>query len=298
MNGLSFIEALEKKARMYAGNARKVYESNREVCDWLFNPLARWAHKAYGDQVFEYAAKGYVEYCVNISKAQRNYELEGKYASDKLDEIVESVYKNESYMTPYMWAAILIYGFWESMISHLVLFREEFLNNLPEGARLIEFACGHGVLGLISVEHRADITLAGYDISPSAIAIASKLSIHSGHEKSVSFEVQDILNRNIQEDHEKYDGVISAMLAEHLKDPEPLFNSINYVLKPGGKVYFSTALESAQPDHIYEFNRESAPILMAEKHGFRVSRLVSDAGARRPGDKYLPRALAMILEKN
>ena len=57
-------------------------------------------------------------------------------------------------------------------------------------------------------------------------------------------------------------------------------------------IFFSTALESAQRDHTFEFHRESEVIEMAEEVGLRVTRLVSDAGTPAPGGRFLPRALA------
>ena len=73
------------------------------------------------------------------------------------------------------------------------------------------------------------------------------------------------------------------MLAEHLEDPRPLFQVIAHHLADDGLVFFSTALESAQRDHTFEFHHESEPVKMAEEVGLRVVRLVSDAGNPVPG---------------
>ena len=56
-----FLEALERKAKMFARSARANFEANRELCSWLLNPLARWAESAYGSSVFDVAARGYAE---------------------------------------------------------------------------------------------------------------------------------------------------------------------------------------------------------------------------------------------
>ena len=60
-------------------------------------------------------------------------------------------------------------------------------------------------------------------------------------------------------------------------------------------VYFSTALESPQRDHVFEYNQESEPLRMAENAGLRVAKLVSDASAVPPGTRFLPSSTAMIL---
>ncbi len=93
-----------------------------------------------------------------------------------------------------------------------------------------------------------------------------------------------------------YQGIISAMLAEHLPTPKPLFDSLAAQTAPRGLVFFSTALESAQRDHVFEFHRESEPLRMAEACGLRVLRLVSDASTTPPQARFVPRATAMVLQ--
>jgi hypothetical protein len=86
------------------------------------------------------------------------------------------------------------------------------------------------------------------------------------------------------------------MLAEHLPTPKPLFDSLGAQTAPQGLVFFSTALESAQRDHVFEFHHESEPLRMAEESGLRVLRLVSDASATAAQTRFVPRATAMILQ--
>ena len=93
-----------------------------------------------------------------------------------------------------------------------------------------------------------------------------------------------------------YQGIISAMLAEHLPTPQPLFDSLAAQTAPQGLVFFSTALESAQRDHVFEFHRESEPLSMAEAAGFRAVRMVSDASTTAPNARFVPRATAMLLQ--
>ena len=294
-DGRDFIRSLETNAKMLAPAARATFEANQGLCSWLLDPLARWAEAAYGDRAFEDAAKGYAKYCLGVWKAQQLYEKNGRYTTEGLPELMSEVYAHEGYMVPYMWAAILIYPFWPSMISHIAMYRDEFLKAVPTGSKVLELASGHGVLGLLAAETRKDIQVDGFDISPPAVAVANRLRAASGLDGRVSFEVKDALK--LTGERGKYQGIIAAMLAEHLQDPRPLFASIAHHLAPDGIVFFSTALESAQRDHTYEFHFESEPLKMAEEVGLRVTRLVSDAGQPAAGGRFLPRALAMILRK-
>src|SRR5580700_9712496 len=290
---------MDRKAKMFARSARATFNANRELCTWLMNPLARWAEAAYGSAVFDAAARGYAEYCVGVAKAQKIYESAGKYTPESMPEIISGVYEDEGYMVPYMWAAILIYPFWTSMVSHIAMFRDDFVRRLPRNATVRELAAGHGVLSLLAAEERPDIQIEGTDISPPAVAVANRLLAVSGHAGRVKFIVKDALKADGRADDPASDGkcqgIISGMLAEHLSDPRPLFKAISRQISQDGLVFLSTALESPQRDHVFEYNQESQPLLMAETAGLRVSRLVSDASAVPPGSRFLPRATAMIL---
>ncbi|MGA3006709.1 MAG: class I SAM-dependent methyltransferase [Opitutaceae bacterium] len=293
----AFLEAMDRKARMLAPGARATVAANQELCSWLLDPLARWAEAAYGDKAFDEAAQGYAKYCYGVAQAQQIYERAGRYSPEAMPEIMSGVYEDEGYMVPYMWAAILIYAFWPSMVNHLALFRNNFLRRLPKNARVIELACGHGVLSLLAAEERPDIQVEGVDISPPAIAVADRLLPVSGHSGRVKFATRDALQTDGSASQTNYQGIISAMLAEHLPDPKPLFSAMGRMVSKDGLVYFSTAIESPQRDHVYEYNQESQPMQMAEAAGLRASWLVSDAGRALPGNRFLPRATAMILHR-
>jgi 2-polyprenyl-3-methyl-5-hydroxy-6-metoxy-1,4-benzoquinol methylase len=291
-----FLSAMKRRAKMLAPGAIATFEANREVCSWLLDPLARWAEAAYGEKVFDDAALGYARYCIGVAQAQKIYERNGKYTPEAMPEIVSGVYEDESYMVPYMWAAILIYAFWPSMIGHLLMFRDQFLRCLPANANVLELASGHGVLSLLAAEERRDIHVDGFDISPPAVAVANRLLAVSGHSGRVSFTVRDAIQVEASDTARRYDGIISAMLAEHLIHPKPLFAALLKQVSPNGLVFFSTALESAQRDHVFEYHHESEPLVMAEEAGLRAARLISDGSTTASGARFLPRATAMILE--
>jgi 2-polyprenyl-3-methyl-5-hydroxy-6-metoxy-1,4-benzoquinol methylase len=297
VDGNAFLGAMDRKAKFLAPAARATVASNQELASWLLDPLARWAFAAYGEQVFEDAARGYAKYCMGVAKAQQVYEQAGEYTPEALPEITSEVYEDEGYMVPYMWAAILIYPFWPSMIHHLALYRDSFVKALAPNAKVVEIAAGHGVMGLMAAEERSDISVEGIDISPPAVAVANRILKASGHTGRVTFKVKNALDIEQEGSRGQYQGIIAAMLAEHLEDPRPLFRAISHLLAEDGIVFFSTAIESAQRDHVYEFNQESEPLKMAEDAGLRVTRLVSDASAPPVGARFLPRATAMILRR-
>lgn len=293
----SFLAAMDRKAKMFAPAARATVEAERALSSWLLDPLARWADAAYGDRAFDEAAKGYAKYCLGVWKSQQLYEQVGRYTPEQRADLIAEVYEDEGYMVPYMWAAILIYPFWPSMINHLELFRDYFLKAVPSGGKVLELASGHGVLSLLAAETRPDLRMEGFDISPPAVAVANRLREVSGHAERVMFQVRNALDLSLTGTRATYQGIIAAMLAEHLDDPRPLFRVLEHHLADNGLAFFSTALESAQRDHTFEFHSESEPLKMAEEVGLRVTRLVCDAGTPVPGGRFLPRALGMILRR-
>ncbi len=137
-----FLGALDRKAKPLAAGARATFEANKELCSWLLNPLARWAQAAYGDKVFDDAACGYARYCFGVAQAQKVYERAGRYTPEGMPEIMSGVYEDEGYAVPYMWAAILIYALWPSMIEHIAMLRDEFFRRLPRNASVLELASG------------------------------------------------------------------------------------------------------------------------------------------------------------
>ncbi|MBS0366470.1 MAG: class I SAM-dependent methyltransferase [Proteobacteria bacterium] len=294
-NAESFLNALERRAKLLAPGAIATFQANRELCSWLLDPLARWTEAAYGAKAFDDAALGYARYCLAVAQAQRIYERAGKYTPEAMAQITADVYDDEGYMVPYMWAAVLIYAFWPAMVPHLAMFRDEFLRRLPRGATVLELASGHGVFSLLVAEDRPDIRVTGVDISAPAVTVAQRLLSASGHDSRVSFSVRGAISAEETAPAARYDGIISMMLAEHMPEPRPLFGALARQVSRDGLVFFSTALESAQRDHVYEFHCESEPLRMAEESGLRVWRLVSEASTLTGPARFLPRATAMLL---
>ena len=138
--GKKFLDELAASARMMASTAQRTCADHPDECAFLLDPLARWSEGAFGERIFTKAAQGYARYCLHVAQAQRRYEQNGKYTPENLDEIIERVYDDPEYMVPYMWAAVLIYAFWPSMVDHIGLFREQFLRRLPKHPRSSSWA--------------------------------------------------------------------------------------------------------------------------------------------------------------
>lgn len=294
-SGEKFLNALEKAAAFFAPNAIQCVRQFPDDAFWLLDPLAKWSEAAYGPEIFTKAAEGYAAYSKDVMARQRVYEKTATFNQDDQHTIDQAVYESEEYMIPYMWAAVLIYAFWPNMINHIEMFRDQFIRQVKPEGKVVELGCGHGVLGLLALHERPDLKVEGYDISPHAIAIARKLSKASALEGRAQHTILNIFELRDDLKHTA-DGIICAMLAEHLQNPKPLLDSLANMLKPGGLCFFSTALESAQKDHTYEFHHESEVLQMLEASGLRVKSMVSNGLPMQPFQSYQPRALAAIVE--
>ena len=125
-------------------------------------------------------------------------------------------------------------------------------------------------------------------MSASAIDIAVRLREASGLGDRVSFAVQDATKLDPNSAEDSYDGIIIAMLVEHVLDPKPLVAAVKRNLAPQGIVFFSTAIESPQRDHVYEFHWESEVIRLAEENGLRARAMVSNGSRSQPEATFRP----------
>ena len=55
--GKAFLDALDRKAKLFAGSARANCDANDELCSWILDPLATWAEAAYGASVITESAR-------------------------------------------------------------------------------------------------------------------------------------------------------------------------------------------------------------------------------------------------
>ena len=191
-----------------------------------------------------------------------------------LPDVISEVYEDEGYMVPYMWAAILIYPFWPSMVNHIAMYRDEFVKALPAEARVLELASGHGVLSLLAAQERTDLRLEGLDISPPAVAVANRLLAVLGHASRVKVRGKRRSRRGTRRCRGRLsrdycrDALQSIWRIQGLSSkPSPAF------FRKTGRVFFSTAIESAQRDHLYEFNHESQVVKLAKTRAFASSDL-------------------------
>ena len=260
--------------------------------------LLRWAVAAYGEDVLDEAADGFVDLSTDINLRQARYEREGRYRNQTFKEVYEAHYTNDATMRSYLWGSYLSNVLWAHHVDLTCFYMDRFVKRIPATSRIVEVAPGHGTWGLLALNALPEATLEGYDISPEAIVMAKALSEKGCMTGSrAHFHERDALALSVLP-HASADAFICNMLVEHLEQPQVVFDVAANVLVPSGKGYISGALTAAQVDHIFEFRNESELVLMAEKAGLRVLEARSNAPARTlKNAKFTPRSMALIVQK-
>lgn len=115
--------------------------------------------------------------------------------------------------------------------------RLEWINNLAPlaGKKVIDIGCGGGILAESMAKRNAQVT--GIDLSEKALKVADLHSLESGVQvRYEKITAEDIAKREAGQ----YDVVTCMEMLEHVPDPSSVIRACASLVKPGGKVFFST----------------------------------------------------------
>jgi 2-polyprenyl-6-hydroxyphenyl methylase/3-demethylubiquinone-9 3-methyltransferase len=103
------------------------------------------------------------------------------------------------------------------------------------GKAVVDIGCGGGILAESMAKKGAQVT--GIDLSEKALKVADLHSLESGVQ--VNYELiaaEDLAAR----EPARYDIVTCMEMLEHVPDPASIVHACAMLVKPGGKVFFST----------------------------------------------------------
>lgn len=103
------------------------------------------------------------------------------------------------------------------------------------GQRLIDVGCGGGILAEAMAQRGATVT--GIDMGEAPLAVARLHQLESGVEVTY---LQSTAEEQASAEPESYDIVCCLEMLEHVPDPGSVIKACADMIKPGGKLYFST----------------------------------------------------------
>lgn len=103
------------------------------------------------------------------------------------------------------------------------------------GKRVVDVGCGGGILSESMAGRGADVT--GIDLGEKALKVAQLHKLESGAKVDYRLVSVEAL---ADEQPESFDAVTCMEMLEHVPDPGAVIAACARLVKPGGKVFFST----------------------------------------------------------
>ena len=293
-----FLDAFRKQAPLFYKSVARTESNHPELFRELGSVMLDWARNAIGDSWKEQLIKGYMTFVVDVNKCQNQYEVTGRYPSSSYSEVAARTYHNAGFMSRYHWGVYASLFAWEHHLLLYEFFKKQFLaeivlvNDRPVA---LDLGCGSGIWSALLLNKSPAFRSDMVDISRTTVDLTRKFMQVAGFGGKVDVRCEDAMAFH---GNTRYDAGMSCFLLEHLETPEKLLANLCNNLHLGAKAFISAALTAAESDHIFEFKRESEIILLCEEAGFRVLSTLSVAPDRGTlGERYLPRSMALILQK-
>jgi 2-polyprenyl-6-hydroxyphenyl methylase/3-demethylubiquinone-9 3-methyltransferase len=103
------------------------------------------------------------------------------------------------------------------------------------GKRVVDVGCGGGILSESMAQRGAEVT--GIDLGEKALKVAQLHKLESGAEVDYRLVSVEALAAELPE---SFDVVTCMEMLEHVPDPEAIVTACARLVKPGGRVFFST----------------------------------------------------------
>lgn len=242
-------------------------------------------------------ASSYSWMCREIIKEQIYFKKYGKYRYKSLDEVLEKVYNDQTYMRKYMIGVGISQVLWR---NHHLMYRF-WLNQLrnSQGQSYLEIGVGHGMFFKTALSLDTYRSYIGLDISPISLAMTADLINSCTNKAKAQMILQDALETDRYD--EQADFVTMGEVLEHVEQPQLLINKVYKMLRKGGRAYISTCANAPVIDHIYLFNTidEIRELLYAA--GFTLLDDIAISNDNIPEDRWIPEkaniSYAAIIQK-
>ncbi|MEY2160818.1 MULTISPECIES: class I SAM-dependent methyltransferase [unclassified Rhodanobacter] len=242
-------------------------------------------------------AEAYNTITLDTLREQVYFQRNGRYRYSRFDEVAGHVYHNPLYMRKYMYGLAITAYFWA---NHREIYRYfEMVIPRRQGGRYLEVGPGHGLFFLQAMALSRYESYEGIDISETSLEMTRSLLSRQEHRDSNRWVLQcgDFLAAN--ELVGPYDAVVIGEVLEHVERPDLFLMRIQSLIRPGGFVFVTTAVNAPAVDHIYLFRTVAEVEHMAITCGLNVvDKLVTGypgCSIQETEQRRLPINLALVL---
>ncbi len=263
----------------------------------LAEPALEIARAYLGEGYEKVLIDGYYTFVVDVNRSQQAYEKDGHYLHSSFQEVYESAYGDDDFMRLYHWGVFTTTFAWRHHLRIYGMFRDKFLSRLDPASEgtLIDLGSGSGIWHLLAHRKVPGWSMTAVDISPLSVQTSREMIGNWDPAAKIEYVCDDATKHKLKS---PADAGVCCFLLEHLESPPSLLKNLSDNLKEGGYAFVTGALTAAEHDHIYEYVRESELLLHAEEAGLRVISAESfDSGRTPRSQKYLPRSMAMLMQK-
>ncbi len=242
---ISFIAELSPMQGRFVGHSVSLINSEDKA--ELASLVDFYSGQGISDQNI---AKSYLTIVEDTLAEQIYFRKNKKYRYSTFNEVKDSVYFSDSYMSNYMVGLALTLYLWPN--HHSIL--KFFASTLPQGVKgkYLEIGPGHGVFFKKALETCSYDHFTALDISKKSLELTKQI-LNTRAQKLLSnaeFVCQDFLNWDTKE---VFDAVVMGEVLEHVEKPEQFLSKIKEITKPQSHIYITTCVNAPAIEHIYLF---------------------------------------------
>ena len=243
------------------------------------------------------ACEDYAWVCDQMQNEQLYFARTGRYRLSTFQEAREQVYGNAPFMERYLNALLIGRISWLEQLQMLAYYIDEFVPGNVAGYRHLEVGPGHGLLLYLASRDPRCAEVAGLDVSESSLAATARCMEELGAGRRPTLEAHDVLS-DMPGDSGTWDSIVVSEVLEHLEKPRLALDHLVSVLRPNGRIFVTTPVNTPMPDHIHLFEAPEEVLDLVGSAGLEIldHRLFTGVGVseERARKRRLPIACAVI----
>lgn len=199
----------------------------------------------------DYLADCYLTITGDLLRETVYFKQHKKYRYSSFDEVANSVYYNDKYMSLYMHGLVITLFFWPNHRELSRFFRQ----TLPPNNKgtYLEIGPGHGYFFMSAMKASEYESFIGIDISETSIRQTSSLIDHYQGKTNKKIELHHIDFLQYPFPNSSYDAIVMGEVLEHIEEPHLFLKQIARIAKKDAYIFVTTCINAPAIDHIYHY---------------------------------------------